>query len=61
MFAFTMSNGEIHFRYRDTMELVLTDEKLDEAHSMPQSGFIFPTIDPCWLPLFSYTLAIANA
>jgi mediator of RNA polymerase II transcription subunit 16 len=47
MFAFTMSDGSIQFRYRDTMEVVIADDKHDEVHTMPQSGFAFSHIDTC--------------
>ncbi|TID21520.1 mediator of rna polymerase ii transcription subunit 16 [Venturia nashicola] len=45
MFAFTMSDGSIQFRYRDTMEIVTADDEHDEVQTMPQSGFAFANID----------------
>jgi mediator of RNA polymerase II transcription subunit 16 len=47
MFAFTMSDGSIQFRYRDTMEVVTPDDKHDKVYTMPQSGFAFSNIDTC--------------
>lgn len=52
MFAFTMSDGSIQFRYRDTMEIVTADDEHDEVHTMPQSGFAFSNIDTCKLYSF---------
>ncbi|QDS74407.1 hypothetical protein FKW77_005772 [Venturia effusa] len=45
MFVFTMSDGSIQFRHRDTMEIVVADENHDEVHTMPQSGFAFSNTD----------------
>lgn len=46
MLAFSMSDGSTHFRYRDSMDIVTADENYDEVKSLPQSGFIFPTVEP---------------
>ncbi|KAF2430482.1 hypothetical protein EJ08DRAFT_235033 [Tothia fuscella] len=46
MFAFSMSDGNTYFRYRDTMDIVIQDGNDDEVHTLPQSGFSFPRIDP---------------
>lgn len=59
MFAFTMSDGSIHFRYRDTMELVTADDKHDEVHTMPQTGFAFSNVDTCKSPS-QVTFALAK-
>jgi mediator of RNA polymerase II transcription subunit 16 len=47
MFSFSMSDGTIQFRYRDTMDVITPDDNYNEVHTMPQSGFAFPTMDPC--------------
>lgn len=49
MFAITMSDGSIQFRTRDTMDVVVADDKHDEVRTMPQSGFAFSNIDTCEL------------
>jgi hypothetical protein len=44
------------------MEVVTSDDNYDEVKSLPQSGFVFPTIEPpsnlftCYSSLLSYSL-----
>jgi hypothetical protein len=47
MYALMLSDGTVSFRHRGTMDPVLPDENTNEVQSLPQSGFAFPTIDPC--------------
>ncbi|KIW06622.1 hypothetical protein, variant [Verruconis gallopava] len=53
MFALTLSDGSVQFRYRNTMDVVLPDESPDEVQSLTQSGFSFHHIDPCLHTAFS--------
>ncbi|KAF2401203.1 hypothetical protein EJ06DRAFT_581391 [Trichodelitschia bisporula] len=60
MFIISLSDGSIHFRHRDTMEVVEADDNENEVHTMPQSGFVFPNADPCLHLAFSpNALAVA--
>lgn len=46
MFAFTLSDGSIEFRFRDSLELASADGNHEEVHFLSQSGFAFPAQDP---------------
>ena len=47
MFAITLSDGSVQFRYRASLDVVLPDENPDEVQSLPQSGLVFPAVEPC--------------
>ena len=46
MLAFSLSDGSIEFRFRDSLELASADGNNEEVHTLPQSGFAFPAQDP---------------
>jgi mediator of RNA polymerase II transcription subunit 16 len=46
MFAFSLSDGSIEFRFRESLELASADGNNEEVHTFQQSGFAFPAHDP---------------
>jgi Mediator complex subunit 16 len=46
LLSFSLSDGSIEFRFRDSLELASADGNNEEVHSLPQSGFAFPAQDP---------------
>jgi Mediator complex subunit 16 len=48
--AFTMSDGSVQFRFRESLDQASADGSYEEVQSLPQMGFSFPIADP---PLYA--------
>jgi hypothetical protein len=46
MLAFSLNDGSIDFRFRDSLELASADGNNEDVHTLPQSGFAFPAHEP---------------
>jgi Mediator complex subunit 16 len=46
LIVFSMSDGSIQFRWRESMELISPDENHDEVRTLSQAGFAFPADEP---------------
>jgi Mediator complex subunit 16 len=46
MLTFTMSDGSVQFRFRESLDLASADGSYEEVQSLPQAGFSFPMDEP---------------